>query len=408
MDSAIGRWVSGADFFDRQSELAILEDRVRGGNHTLLTGQRRMGKTSIARELGRRLEEDGWGLLFADVEGATCQEDVIASIAEAAHPIRPVSSRLATSLQRLVRVNVDEVSAFDFRVKIRAGLSAGSWRRYGEQLLSDCAAHKQPILLVIDELPIFLKRLRDRDAGAQQVESFLSWLRGVIQRFTGTSLVLIVSGSIGLEPLVRQMGISDRVNYLAPFRLRPWDLDTSVACFERLANTHELTVEAGVAAAVYNAIGIGIPFHVQCFFAQLRESSIMSGHGRVALEDVDTVYQTRLLGPSGQNDLSHYETRLQDGLAGESYGLAMVILAEAATQGQFTPSARSALELQYKPIIGDASGQVQDVLDVLEHDGYLEDSDEGFRFLSRLLKDWWSARFQQSHTPIEERGVQHV
>ena len=44
MDSAIGRWVSGADFFDRQSELAILEDRVRGGNHTLLTGQRRNGE----------------------------------------------------------------------------------------------------------------------------------------------------------------------------------------------------------------------------------------------------------------------------------------------------------------------------------------------------------------------------
>ena len=36
-----------------------------------------MGKTSIARELGRRLEGEGWICLFADVEGSTCAEDAV-------------------------------------------------------------------------------------------------------------------------------------------------------------------------------------------------------------------------------------------------------------------------------------------------------------------------------------------
>ena len=51
MRAATGRWVIGDDFFNREPELRILENRVREGNHVLLTGQRRMGKTSIAREL---------------------------------------------------------------------------------------------------------------------------------------------------------------------------------------------------------------------------------------------------------------------------------------------------------------------------------------------------------------------
>ena len=94
MRSATGRWVSGGDFFDREPELCILEQRVRDGNHVLLTGQRRMGKTSITRELGRRLTEfGGWSSLFADVEDATCPEDVIADIARAAFP---ASNRVAT------------------------------------------------------------------------------------------------------------------------------------------------------------------------------------------------------------------------------------------------------------------------------------------------------------------------
>ena len=86
MKSSTGRWVSGDDFFNREKELSILETYVRDHNHVLLTGQRRMGKTSIARELGRRLELEGWTFLFADVEAATRAEDAIADIAESRIP----------------------------------------------------------------------------------------------------------------------------------------------------------------------------------------------------------------------------------------------------------------------------------------------------------------------------------
>ena len=80
MRPTAGRWVSGDDFFDREGELRVLESHVRDHNHLLLTGQRRMGKTSIARELGRRLEAKGWIFLFADVERSTCPEDAVATI----------------------------------------------------------------------------------------------------------------------------------------------------------------------------------------------------------------------------------------------------------------------------------------------------------------------------------------
>ena len=181
MKSSTGRWVSGPDFFDRESELRVLDERVRAGNHVLLTGQRRMGKTSLARELGRRLESAGWVFLFADVEGATCPEDVIADLAQAAHPHRARLSRFATGMRRLVSENLEELSAYDFRVKVRAGVEVGTWRRHGEGLIHDCVAHDRRVLLVIDELPIFLKRVLRKQSGTEQVDAFLSWLRGAVQ-----------------------------------------------------------------------------------------------------------------------------------------------------------------------------------------------------------------------------------
>ena len=403
MRSSTGRWVSGADFFDRDAELRILESRVRDRNHVLLTGQRRMGKTSILRELGRRLEADGWIFLFVDVEGATCAEDAIACIARAVHPVRPVASRFALDMKRWVSENIDEINAFDFGVKIRAGLDAGSWRHHGETLFRVCAAQEQPVLLVIDELPIFIKRMFHNDGNAARADEFLSWLRGVLQALGDDAPVLFVSGSIGLEPLVRRLGIPDRINHLYPIRLGPWTRDASIECFGRLAESHELRVEDGVAEAVYEALGIGIPHHVQSFFARLRDFTTMQARDRVTVGDVADVYRNALLGPSGQNDLVHYETRLKEGLEDESYSIAMEILAESATRDVFTPGARRSLEWLYANVMGDAPERIADALDVLVHDGYIEACPDGHRFPSRLLRDWWSARFRDHHVPLELR-----
>ncbi len=403
MKSSTGRWVSGIDFFNRETELRILESRVRDNNHVLLTGQRRMGKTSILRELGRRLEDEDWVFLFADVEGATCPEDVIAQIAQAAHPVRSISSRFASAMGRWFTDNIEEINTLEFGVKIRAGLDAGSWRRHGEQLLRNCAEYDKPVLLVIDELPIFLKRMLHNDGDARRVDEFMSWLRGALQSLGDDSPVLVLSGSIGLGPLMRRLDLPDRINHLYSFRLGPWGRDISIECFQNLSNSYRLSVDEGVADAVYETLGVGIPHHVQSFFARLRDFAMMQERDRVTVEDVDEVYRNVLLGASGQNDLVHYETRLKEGLENESYPLAMEILAEAATQEVFTPAARQCLERLYSKVVDGTAGRIADALEILVHDGYLEPDNARYRFPSNLLKDWWSARFRDHHTPLEKR-----
>ena len=63
-------WVDGDRFFDREAEIEALMERVREGTHTLLTAQRRMGKTSLVRELLRRLNKEGdFATVFVDLEG---------------------------------------------------------------------------------------------------------------------------------------------------------------------------------------------------------------------------------------------------------------------------------------------------------------------------------------------------
>ncbi len=170
MRSSTGRWVSGEDFFGREADLKLLKRRILDHNHVLLTGQRRMGKTSVTRELGRLLKDDGWTFLFCDAEGAACPEDVIADMADAAHAARSPVRQFMGGMGRWLEDRVEEVGISAFRVKVRAGIDSGNWKHHGRNLLRDCADQEQRVLLVIDELPIFLKRLLDHDRGAQRVD----------------------------------------------------------------------------------------------------------------------------------------------------------------------------------------------------------------------------------------------
>ena len=57
MEPQVGPPVTGKNFFNRETELRLLDAKVRSGTHILLAGQRRMGKTSLAKEIGRRLQD---------------------------------------------------------------------------------------------------------------------------------------------------------------------------------------------------------------------------------------------------------------------------------------------------------------------------------------------------------------
>lgn len=186
-------------------------------------------------------------------------------------------------------------------------------------------------------------------------------------------------------------------------RLGPWDRDTSIRCFEHLADSSGVSVENSVAEAVYDALGIGIPHHIQSFFRRLKDFAMRHQLDHVTEEHVNIVYRTELLGPAGWIDLGHYRTRLKDALPEESYTIAETILAEAAIQNVFTSEARRIIEVEYGRIVENAQERIAEVLDILAHDGYLTHRDGEYRFSFRLLKDWWAIGFRDNYIPLTKR-----
>lgn len=69
LKETVGNWVDGERLFNCEDDLAALQDHVSEGAHTLITAQRRMGKTSLVRQLLRVLDgREGIRTVFVDLE----------------------------------------------------------------------------------------------------------------------------------------------------------------------------------------------------------------------------------------------------------------------------------------------------------------------------------------------------
>ena len=408
-------WVDEENFFDRRAELEALEERVREGTHTLLTAQRRMGKTSLVRELQRRLAERGdFEVVFVDLEAATDPADAIAEIGVQTKPVRAAWDRIMTVFANLVKdagARIEELSIADLKVKLRAGIDAGNWPRQGDAIFSALAECDRPVVLAIDELPILVNRLLKDETGhvtpegKREVDAFLSWLRKMGQAHRGR-VMLILSGSVSLEPLLEQAGLSAQANIFSPYDLKPWSEETAVSCLEALAESYDVGIPPEACRDMCRRLRCCIPHHIQMFFDRMHDHLRSAGRREASMEDVGWVYMREMQGVRGQVDLQHYEGRLETVLGRAGYTVALEILTATAVDGDIGAETVDRYRNWFSTRDAhneDGAPLVDHVLHVLQHDGYLESSGGGYRFVSGLLEDWWRSRYGQSFVPVFNR-----
>ena len=407
-----GNWVVGDRFFDRETEIEALVERVEDGIHTLLTAQRRMGKTSLVREVLRRLEKKGdFETVFVDLEDASSPADAVVEIAARSKGIRRVWTRVQHWVSKWSTATVDRIDELgipELKVKLRAGIDAGRWRIQGDALFASLAMGEKPVVLAIDELPILVSRIlqghdyRITPERRQDADEFLSWLRKNAQAHQDR-VRLVVSGSVGLEPILARAELSAHANIFAPFDLRPWSEEIAVACLGELAESYRLQIPKRVRQEMYRRLRCGIPHHVQLFFDKLHEHLRRKQRQEASQADVAEVYSRDMLGVRGQVHLEHYRSRLRVVLDDERYEVAFALLTEAAVNGQLTDESIRQYQAIRSVLSDESTARIKDVLHVLEHDGYLARREGVYRFVSGLVEEWWRDRHGKGFVPFSER-----
>jgi len=410
----LGNWVDGEKFFNRDVELELLTERLRNGESISLVAQRRIGKTSLMREAARRLGDDAISI-HVDFEKSATPQDALVELAVALKPHDTIwgsVSKIVAGGVKAATEKLEEIKISELSVSLRNSISEDDWRQKGDEIFASLAAtadHQgKVVVLFLDEVPILVSRLLNGPDNQMtndrrtQTDIFMSWLRDNALRHN-KKIAVVVTGSIGLEPLLNQAGLNGTLNAYQSFELQPWSPETAAKCLMALAAHRKLPITQEIANYMISRLGCAIPHHVQMFFDHVEVHCRMNEIAdEISIENIDQVYETSMTGLRGHPELSHMEERLRTILSNDQFASALEILTEASVVGEVSPETAITI-CSKQENSSNPRYEMNALCAILEHDGYILRNNGTYHFESTLLRDWWKNRFGNGYQPIGEK-----
>jgi hypothetical protein len=380
MKNKVGSPVKGNDFYGRDLEIAEISDLIARG-HVLMLAPRRVGKTSILFRL-RDQPTDGWKCLFFSAEALTSEAQFVAAFLETVWKLAPPSTwklKISHRLQQFIH-GLGGVDVGFLRVRLADAIQ-GTWQEDGATAVQILDSSESKTLVLIDEFPIFVRRLLEQPDGRQRTSLFLDWFRDLRIARDLDNVRFLVTGSIGLDGVVHLPGLTATINDFAPYRLGPWSLELADQFLARLGEEESLPLAPEIRSSILSRINWPIPFHLQLFFDQIRRSRA----AEISLQRVEDAYKS-LLESQNRLHFEHWAERLEAVYSSApEHDLARAILRAAALAPVgITKDTVVQLRQKYAPRVRETT-----ILATLENDGYLTFQDSHWVFASFLLRDWW-------------------
>lgn len=337
-----------------------------------LTGPRRVGKTSVMREM-RRSPRPGWRVLLLDLQGAKTTEDLADRWAD------QLPGEVATELG----LRQAGVAGAQKAVGVELAGPGSPWRRIGAMV----SAHLQwmgpdeRLVVAIDEVPWWLDGL-DAGEGEGAARGALAELRRLRHQWLDR-VRMVVSGSVGLSGLAADLGASAELNDLFVWRLPALDRAAGSTLFEVEVVGQGGQVIDNAGAEAWKLSG-GLPYWVK----ELAERAVSAARGGpVGLEAVDAAVEA-VLQPAMRH-LFRDEAR-EHFLRREPAHVRTLtaMLAEAAASD--TNDEEGLLTAALAGSAGLSRGEARELLYRLGDAWYLQPAEGGgWAWVNPLLRLWW-------------------
>ncbi|WP_375447376.1 AAA family ATPase [uncultured Fibrella sp.] len=390
MRNIIGQAVSGSDFFDRPQVIKRIRRAIRNGNQVYLSAPRRVGKTSIMHHLSDN-PEPGEHYVYAITQSVDSLDGFYKELAKQVigsdafgrlgRTGKTIKNGFTDLLQRIsLKVNVPMVGELSLDKGTQTSIQTDF-----TTLLEELDLEGGKLIILVDEFTETLDNILIKH-GKQEAKRFLQSFRELMhnRKLTG-HVQFLLTGSIGLQPLVKKLEATDLINQLNIIDVPALTEDEACHLFRQLVDQEDVTIDDETVRYILRKIDWLMPFHVQLLALEVidvHESAGSPIDQRKADKAFDQVFHQR-----NKIYFEQYYDRLKKRLElGPEYQFVHELLNRAAN----VPTLDKAIvhDLAVKHAFAD---QYKATLESLLYDGYLHETADGsaYRFNSSILKTWW-------------------
>ena len=376
ISNMIGPPVTGADFFGRHKELERARRLLSTGHSLAMSAPRRVGKSSMAHKLLELYKADGWRCVYIDLEGLSSAEDFLRLL------IQKFSS--SNLWKRAARNTKDSVAQILESLKSIGPLTWDfkAWEHNIYEQPGELLDTAQDTLIVIDELTLFLNSM-ESESDCAVSSRLLNWLRS-LRQIENTRIRWIFCGSVGVHNFTRMRNLTHTVNDMVTFDFDAMTADEAPGLIRPLFASDGIQVEEMIVERMLMAVEWWVPYFIQLQYSYIRET--LSASRALTPELVDEM--TRNIARS--EALTTWSERLWEYNDYEEGARAVLRWTCETPEGL----SKAELLTRYADISEfkssfEAETHLSNVLNMLEHDGYIVRRDGKRAFRSRLLRDWW-------------------
>lgn len=319
--------------YGRNGEVAAIYKLINAGNDISMPGPRRLGKTFVLERLVEAGNKQGWEVIKVEVAGCKATREFF----------RELCKRIGNQ-----RSDKDNTIAW---LKQRLGQAVnprtdtnGAWYQpfitldhetYFEHLIR--ALHEDPKrkwVLLIDELPIFLKALHDQ--GPQGIEAARTFMNHTSRlRVDYPKVRWVITGSIGLEPLAQAGSYMGVLAKFQPYSLKTLSEPQARDFIIDLAQTGRLVdrqlITAAEADSIVKAVGWLSAYYLEALAKKLAGSPTENAQEADALVEVA---MARLLQPNELATFGVWEEHLKKHYSDADRAIAIAVLHALAPHPQ--------------------------------------------------------------------------
>lgn len=373
----VGGIVSGRDFVDREELLDELASELPKNNF-ILSGPRRVGKSSLLEELGRRLSKK---FIVVNLDVTTIHPLTKANFLK--HLGRDIlnASTLSTGKRKLritLGMKLEDLTDAIGRLKVDVGKWATIYLSenpdltdlarntfdLAENLAEGC---KRDYLISLDEVPK-LMRMKGSTPYDEDID-FMWTLRGHMHK-KQRSHFIITGSAVGLIERLYRPGDSPFHGTFLTREVGSIDRGSAERLVRRMER--EVKIDDDLVNAIIEETGAW-PFYLQAFSRVAKELGGSRPSRRAAADDLEKIRELAM------NDLEPHFSELEAKLESE---LQLAILTEMACKNINTASeVAKALKKPYPAAYS--------LMQRLVLQGFLKQTGEGeFEFLDHLFKKW--------------------
>ncbi len=380
MKNSLGNPARGEAFYDRSKELKNIYRVLNANTNVYLAAPRRVGKTSILRKLEAE-PKSGYCFIYVITESVeesnnyfkVLFEEILKSDAIKAR--QQISQSLRSGITTLLS-NVKSIHDVELR-------EAGE-RDYYESLISlltHLKAEYDHVVIMVDEFPQTIQNILDR-SGQQAAETFLQRNRELRQHDNLLDKVnFILTGSVSLFPMVEKVSELTSINDIRTIQLEPLS-DTEARDFLlRLSEDENIVYEVEHLDYILKRVQWLIPFHLQLIQQEILDVYESNEEQPVDNSMIDKAFD-QIVHSRNKPQFEPYFSRLKKIFSDNEYDLVLNILTELALDNIIGEAELANLGVKHHVT------STRTIMEQLEADGYLVNSNRQYLYTSPILKAW--------------------